>query len=86
MALGFLHGQMVEDTKVNIRMIRNMALELTRGQMRRNMKASGLMGSSPVLEFITNSKMASRAERENGRVAKEFDGLTKTALFVKFLC
>ena len=56
-------------------MIRNMALELTLGQMIRNTRDSGSMGNSPASEFIIPPKMAWKDARENGREERESDGL-----------
>ena len=48
----FIHGEMVEDMKVIIRMIKRKDSEYTFGRMVGNMKVNGLMASSMVKENI----------------------------------
>lgn len=51
--------------------------------MIRNTRDSGSMENSPASEFTMPPKTSWKDERENGKEARESDGLTKHALFIK---
>ena len=74
MASEFSHGKMVESTKVNTSMVKNMAVENSTGQTGRNIKGHGVMENNMVREHIQVVKVRRvyrSGSRARGREVRE---------------
>ena len=69
----FIHGQMVENMKVNTYKTKNMAKVLIHGQLENNIQVVGKMANSTVKQYLQMKK--ERAKEESGTKVKEKDGL-----------
>lgn len=70
----YSHGQMEEDMKGNILMIKKKGMVTFIGQMVENMKADGKMVNSMELVYI--HLQVEKQSKENGKMEKDFSGST----------
>jgi hypothetical protein len=70
----YSHGQMEEDMKGNILMIKKKGMVTFIGQMVENTKADGKMVNSMELVYI--HLQVEKQSRENGKMEKDFNGST----------
>jgi len=68
----YLHGQMEEDMKGSILMIKKKGMETFTGRMEENMKVDGKMVNSMVLVYI--HQQVEKQSKENGKMEKDFNG------------
>lgn len=73
MVLEFIHGLMAEFIKDNIKMIKNMDMVSTAGQMAEFTVGSGPKESNMELEFIQSKVL--KLSMEYGKMVKESSGL-----------
>lgn len=67
----YIHGEMVEDMKATIKMIKRKDLEFTYGKMVGNMRVNGLMVNNMVKENIMRWE---NVNQEFGMKVKELNG------------
>lgn len=70
----YSHGQMEEDMKVSILMIKKKVMETFIGQMEESMKEDGKMVNNMELVYIR--LQVEKQSRENGKMERDFNGLT----------
>ena len=71
--MAYLHGQTVEDMKVNILMIRKKVMDNSIGQMAGSTKEVGKMVNSMELELI--HQQVAKPNKANGRMVRDYTGL-----------
>ena len=71
--MAYLHGQTVEDMKVNILMIRKKVMDNSIGQMAGSTKEVGKMVNSMELELI--HQQVAKPNKVNGRMVRDYTGL-----------
>jgi len=69
----YSHGQMEEDMKDSILMIKKKVTETFTGQMGENMREDGKMESS--MELACIHLQVEKQSKESGRTEKDFNGL-----------